>query len=60
MESIFSGMTVNERLYLRGLMDDFDSCLKQKDVEGIKAILRMVDLTEESIFDIINNLELDN
>lgn len=53
-------MTVNERLYLRGLMDNFDSCLKQKDVEGIKAILRMVDLTEESIFDIINNLELDN
>jgi hypothetical protein len=59
MESMFSGMTVNERLYVGGLMDDFDNCLKQKDVEGIKSILKKVELNEESIFDIINNLELD-
>ncbi|MFV8321576.1 hypothetical protein [Flavobacterium sp. LB3P21] len=59
MESKFSGMTVNERLYVGGLMNDFDNCLKQKDVEGIKSILKKVELNEESIFDIVNSLEID-
>lgn len=60
MESKFSGMTVNERLYVADLMDDFDYCLKQKDVEGIKSILKKIELNENSILDIINSLEIDN
>lgn len=39
-------------------MNDFDNCLKQKDIEGIKSILKKVELNEESIFEIINSLEL--
>ena len=60
MEGRFFGLTVNERLYVEGLMDNFDDCVKQRDVEGIKSILRKVELDEESILDIINNLELDS
>ncbi|MFV5700466.1 hypothetical protein ACM55F_01205 [Flavobacterium sp. XS2P12] len=60
MESKFTGMTVNERLYVGGLMNDFDNCLKQKDVDGIKSILRKLELNEESIFDIIVSLGLDS
>jgi hypothetical protein len=60
MESKFTGMTVNERLYVGGLMNDFDNCLKQKDVEGIKYILRKLELNEESIFDVIISLGLDS
>lgn len=51
-------MTLNERLYVGGLIHDFDNCLKQKDIEGIKSILKKVELNEESIFEIINSLEL--
>lgn len=58
VESKFSGMTVNERLYSSGLMDDFDYFLKKKDIEGITSTLKKVELNEESIFDIINSLEL--
>jgi len=59
-ESRFSGMTVNERLYDCGLMDDFDYCLKQKDIEGIKSILKKVELNENSILDIIDSLKIKN
>ena len=58
MENKFSGMTLNERLCVGGLIHDFDNCLKQKDIEGIKSILKKVELNEESIFEIINSLEL--
>ncbi len=47
LENRFSGMTVNERLYVSGLMSDFDSCLKKKDIKGIKSILRKVELDEK-------------
>ena len=56
MKSKFLGMTVNERLYVSGLMPDFDFYLKQKDVEGIKRILRKIELHESSIIEIINSL----
>lgn len=58
-EKIFSGMTVNERLYVSGLMNDFDYCLKRKDVEGLKSILKKVELNENSILDIIDSLKID-
>ena len=56
-ENSFSGMTVNERLYVSGLMDDFDYCLKQKDMEGIKSILKKIELNENSILD---SLKIEN
>ena len=59
-ENSFSGMTVNQRLYVSGLMDDFDYCLKQKDKEGIKFILKKIELNEHSILDIIASLKIEN
>jgi molecular chaperone GrpE (heat shock protein) len=49
MKNKYSGMTVNERLYVSGLMDEFDKAVQQKDTEKIRAILEKVELTEESI-----------
>ncbi|RTY70546.1 hypothetical protein EKL99_08040 [Flavobacterium sp. ZB4P23] len=59
MESKFSGMTVNERLYVGGLINDFDNALEQKNVEGIKAVLKKVALNEDSIFEMLISLGLD-
>ena len=51
-------MTVNERLYVAGLTNEFETCLKQKDFEKIKSILKKVELNEDSIIEIINSLAL--
>jgi hypothetical protein len=59
-EKRFSGMTVNERLYVSGLMNSFESCIKNKDVEGIKSILRKVELVEKNIQDIVTSLDFDS
>ena len=58
MKSKYLGMTVNERLYLSGLMTDFDFYLKQKDVEKIINVLRKIELEESSISEIRNSLGL--
>ena len=50
-------MTVNERLYVAGLTNDFEYCLKQKDFEEIKLILKKVELNEDSIIEVINSLK---
>ncbi len=43
------GMTVNERLYHAGLMNDFDKALAQKDKSRLKTILEKVYLSPEDI-----------
>ncbi|RTY85058.1 hypothetical protein EKL97_00140 [Flavobacterium sp. LS1P28] len=58
MESKFSGMTVNERLYVGGLINDFDNALEQKNVEGIKAVLKKVALNE-AIVEMLISLGID-
>lgn len=45
----YQGMTVNERLYVSGLMDAFDRAIKEKDILKVKSILEDVELNEESI-----------
>ena len=55
MESKYAGMTVNERLYVSGLIDE---AVKSKSTEKIRAILEKVDLKEESIKPILESLEL--
>jgi hypothetical protein len=48
------GMTVNERLYVSGLMDEFDKC-KIHDKTRAKQILRWLRVDEPSIVLILNN-----
>jgi hypothetical protein len=58
MDNKYSGMTVNERLYVSGLMDEFDEAVQKKDAEKVRAILEKVELTEESIKPILEKLNL--
>jgi len=51
-------MTVNERLYVSGLMDAFDKAVKEKDIPKVKSILENVELNEESIKPILKALGL--
>ncbi|MBO7061097.1 MAG: hypothetical protein J6W54_08420 [Fibrobacter sp.] len=41
-------MTVNERLFLSGRMDEFDALVRAKDVNGLKVLLKDVEITDES------------
>lgn len=54
----YSGMTVNERLYVSELMDAFDKAVKEKDIQKVKSILENVELNEESIKPILKDLGL--
>jgi hypothetical protein len=58
MDNKYAGMTVNERLYVSGLMGKFDEAVKQKNSEKVRAILEKVELTEASIKPILDRLEL--
>ncbi len=58
MENKYLGMTVNERLYTSGLMDEFDKAVQKKSTEEVRNILKQVDLNEESIKPIIVQLGL--
>jgi len=58
MEKKYAGMTVNERLYVSGLMDEFDKAVEGKNTERVRGILEKVELTEESIKPILEELGL--
>lgn len=58
MDNKYAGMTVNERLYVSGLMGKFDEVVAQKDAEKIHSILEKVELTEELINPILESLGL--
>ena len=58
--TLYKGMTVNERLFLSGRMDEFDALVRAKDVNGLKALLKDVEITDESnVRVIIEQLGLD-
>jgi hypothetical protein len=48
------GMTVNERLYISGLIDEFDSAL-ENDKNKAKFILELLKVDDLSIEKILNN-----
>jgi len=58
MENKYAGMTVNERLYMSGLMDTFDKAVEEKNVDKVRSILEEVELTDESIKPILVQLRL--
>jgi hypothetical protein len=58
MKNKYTGMTVNERLYVSGLMDEYDEAVEKKDTEKVRSILEQVELTGESIKPILEQLGL--
>ena len=58
MDNKYAGMTVNERLYVSGLMDKFDIAVKVNDVKNVISILKEVELTDESIEPILKQFGL--
>jgi len=58
MENKYAGMTVNERLYVSGLIDEFDEAVEERNIDRVRDILEMVELTEESIKPILEKLNL--
>jgi hypothetical protein len=49
MDTKYGGMTVNERLYVSGLLNDFDIAVKEKNVDKVISILQKVELTKGNI-----------
>ena len=49
MDNKYAGMTVNERLWASGLMDEFERAIRGKNADEAVRILTEVELTEESI-----------
>lgn len=49
MDNKYKGMTVNERLYISGLMTNFEQAIKEKDVSKARRLLEKVELTKENI-----------
>lgn len=58
MDVKYKGMTVNERLYISGLSDDFYNAVNNKDVERVIEILQEVELNDQSIVPILQQLGL--
>ena len=56
MDRKYVGMTVNERLYVCGLLNQFDKAVKEKNVTEIIFLLKKVELTDESIGPILTSL----
>jgi molecular chaperone GrpE (heat shock protein) len=49
MDNKYAGMTVNERLWASGLMDEFERAISEKNTDEAIRILTEVELTEENI-----------
>ncbi|MCR9189755.1 MAG: hypothetical protein NXH96_13280 [Alteromonadaceae bacterium] len=45
--SKLAGMTINERLFHVGIMDEFDASILSRDQEGAVALLQRVELSKE-------------
>jgi hypothetical protein len=54
----YGGMTVNERLYVSGLMDKFDEAVKEKNGDLVISILKEVEINDLSIVPILEHLGL--
>ena len=47
IKSKFAGMTVNERLCIAGLIDEFDNAVKSRNKSQIIETLKKTDLTKQ-------------
>lgn len=59
MDRKYKGMTVNERLYTSGLINDFDQAVLKKDSQRIIQILNKVEVLDKTtIQSILHSLNL--
>lgn len=58
MGNKYAAMTVNERLYVSGLIEEFDKAVEEKNTTEVIRILREVELTDDSIKPILEQLKL--
>lgn len=58
MGNKYAAMTVNERLYVSGLIEEFDKAVEEKNTAEVIRILREVELTDDSIKPILERLKL--
>ena len=58
MDNKYVGMTVNERLYVSGLLDEFEKAVSEKDTETVIRILKEVELTDGNIKPILEKWDL--
>jgi hypothetical protein len=56
MANQYAGMTVNERLYVSGLMEEFDTAVQERDIDRIRLILSSVELADENIGPVLEQL----
>lgn len=57
-ERKYSGMTVNERLYMSGKMADFDKAIEENDVDRANDILRSLYIGEYNVHDVLAAVNL--
>jgi len=58
MECKYLGMTVNERLYVSGLFDEFNKAVEEERIEDVICILKDVEINEESIGPILKQFTM--
>jgi DNA integrity scanning protein DisA with diadenylate cyclase activity len=58
MTDQYAGMTVNERLFVSGKMDEFDEAVSVNDVVKVIQILEVVGVGDSSIKAILDHLGL--
>ena len=49
MDNKYAGLTVNERLYVSGLLDEFEKAVAERNSDEAIRILKEVELTEANI-----------
>jgi hypothetical protein len=54
MDNKYEGMTVNERLFVSGLLNEFDKAVNEKNVNKVIWILEEVELTKPNIDPILD------
>jgi hypothetical protein len=54
----YTGMTVNERLFVGGLMDDFDKAIEEKDPAKMIEVLSQIDIGDSNIRTILQEYGL--
>lgn len=57
--SDYGGMTTNERLFVAGLLTDFDNAVARGDGKAVSQILKQVFVDQPSIMQILEDLGLE-